>query len=82
MTTLILITCMCIVGCFMLVASASIVFWTAQSYDGYRALLVIMLFFVVAYIIITFMLGTIREFYDLPLFFWSGANPIKSTRCA
>ena len=59
MTTLILIICMCIVSCFILVASAAIVFWTAQSYDGYRALLVI-----------TFMLGTIREFYDLPLFFW------------
>ena len=50
-------------------------FHTAQSYDGYRALLVIMLFFVVAYIIITFMLGTIREFYDLPLFFWEWGEP-------
>ena len=75
MTTLILITCMCTVGCFMLVASASIVFWTAQSYDAGRALFVIILFFVVAYIIITFMLGTIREFYDLPLFFWEWGEP-------
>ena len=75
MTTLILIICMCIVGCFILVGSAAIVFWTAHCYDGYRALLVIMLFFVLAYIIITFMLGTIREFYDLPLFFWEWSEP-------
>ena len=75
MTTLILIICMCIVSCFILVASASLVFGTAQSYDGGRALLVIMLFFVLAYIVITFMLGTIREFYDLPLFFWEWGEP-------
>ena len=75
MTTLMLIICMCIVSCFILVGSAAIVFWEAQSYDGYHALLVIMLFFVVAYTIITFMLGTIREFYDLLLFFWEWSEP-------
>ena len=75
MTILILIICMCIIGCFMLVASAAIVFWTAQSYDGYRFLLVIMFFFILAYIIITFMLGTIREFYDLSFFFWEWSEP-------
>ena len=75
MTTLIPIICMCIVSCLILLASASILFWTTQSYDGGRALFVIILFFVVAYIVITFMLGTIREFYDLPLFFWEWGEP-------
>ena len=71
---LLLIICMIIVGGFLLYALAVGVFAGWSNWEGVRAVALILGAFVVAYII-TFMLGTIREFYDLPLFFWEWSEP-------
>ena len=71
---LLLIICMCIVGCFLLVAGAAFVFWHVQSHDGYRALLVLLLSFVLAYIIITSMVHIVRIYFKLPYLPWEFAD--------
>ena len=71
---LLLIICMFIVGCFLLVAGAAFVFSHVQSHDGYRALLVILLSFVLAYVIITSMVHIVRIYFKLPYLPWEFAD--------
>lgn len=70
MMSLIPVICTCIGGCLILIACASIVYWTSQSHEGVRAAVLILLFFINAYIVITGVLNIIRIYYDLPSLPW------------
>ena len=71
---LLLIICMCIVGCIILGGGAATVFWVADRYEGYRSLLGIMFSFILAYIIITGMVHIVRIYFGLPSLLWEFAD--------
>ena len=69
-----LIICMIIVGFMILGGGAALVFWAADHYNGFRALLGIIFCFILTYIIITGMVHIIRIYYKLPTLPWEFAN--------
>ena len=70
MMSLIPVICTCIGGCLILIACAFIVYWTYQSHKGVRAAVLIFLFLINAYIVITGVISIIRIYYDLPPLPW------------
>ena len=71
---LLFIICMCIVGCLMLFGGGATIFWVADRYEGYRALLAITFSFVLAYIVITGMVHIVRIYFRLPILPWEFAD--------
>lgn len=70
MMDMIPVICTIIGGCLLLIACGSIMYSASRSNEGEWAVFVIILFFIVAYIIITCMVAVARYYYDLPPLPW------------
>ena len=68
------IICTLIMGLMILFGCAATVYWKAQSCDGFQALAVIAILFLISYIVMTGMVHIARIYWKLPILPWEFAG--------
>ena len=72
--TLLFIICTLIVGLIILFGCAATVYWKVESREGFQALAIIAILFLISYIVMTGMVHIARLYWKLPILPWEFAG--------